>query len=148
MVMASLAGAVIAPGLAAATLAQDQGPATKAGQKLDEVGRSLKRGLQDAGESLRSQFARARESVHNMGIESRVYGRLHWDKLLADAALDIQNQNGVVILRGTVANAKAKARALELAKETVGVIQVVDQLAGEAPAKSAPATLSDATTKS
>ncbi|MGB0069264.1 MAG: BON domain-containing protein, partial [Isosphaeraceae bacterium] len=49
---------------------QDQGPAEKAGSKLDEAGRSFKKGLEDARDAVREQFARARGSVHNMDVAS------------------------------------------------------------------------------
>jgi len=65
-----------------------------------------------------------------MGIESRVYGRIHWDKALNDATIELTaTEDGVITLNGTVADSKAKAKAVELTKDTVGVIKVVDQLA-------------------
>ena len=65
-----------------------------------------------------------------MGVESRVYGRIHWDKALNDASIDLTvTADGVITLTGTVADAKAKARAVDLTKETVGVTKVVDTLA-------------------
>src|SRR5438552_1173354 len=65
---------------------QEPGPGEKAGGKLDEAGKSIKRGLQEAGEAIREQFAKVRDSVHNMGVMTRVYGRLHWDKALTSSA--------------------------------------------------------------
>ena len=47
--------------------------------------------------------------------------------------------DGAVTLTGSVADAKAKARAVELTRETVGVSKVVDTLAiRPAPATSGP----------
>lgn len=65
-----------------------------------------------------------------MGVESRVYGRLHWDKALNEATIELTaTEAGVVTLNGSVDSPKAKARAVELAKDTVGVTEVVDRLA-------------------
>ena len=135
-------------GMCAARAQQDQGPGEKAGGKLDQAGRSIRKGLEEAGDAIREQFSRTRESVHSMGVAARVYGRLHWDKQLTSSTLDIDVKEGVATLRGSVPTAKAKARALELTRETVGVIQVIDQLAVEPPPRNVPATSSDPTTKS
>jgi hyperosmotically inducible protein len=62
-------------------------------------------------------------------VESRVYGRIHWDKALTDAMIELETQqDGVVTMRGVVPSASAKAKAVTLAQETFGVTQVVDQL--------------------
>jgi osmotically-inducible protein OsmY len=127
---------------------QEQGPGEKAGGRLDQAGRSIRKGLEEAGDAIRGQFSRARDAVHNMGVASRVYGRLHWDKLLTSSTLDLDVKNGVATLRGSVPSAKAKERALELTRETVGVTRVIDQLAIEPPPQNVPATSSDPTTKS
>ena len=82
-----------------------------------------------------------------MGVASRVYGRLHWDKALETSTLDLEVNNGVATLRGEVPERKAKARAVELARETVGITQVIDQLAIQPPSQTAPATSTDSTAK-
>src|SRR5258708_36050063 len=72
---------------------QQEGVATKAAEKLDDVGRAIKKGFLNAeetvrdglnktGETVREGFAKTRDSVQGMGILSRVYGRVHWDKAL------------------------------------------------------------------
>jgi hyperosmotically inducible protein len=139
---------VVSLGLGAGRAQQDQGPGEKAGGKLDQAGRSIRKGLEQAGDTIREQFSRTRDSVHNMGVASRVYGRLHWDKLLTSSTLDLDVNNGVATLRGSVPTAKARERAVELARETVGVTRVIDQLAVQPPPQNVPATSSDPTTKS
>jgi len=134
-------------GLGAAWAQQDQGPAEKAGSKLDEAGRSFRKGLEDARDAIREQFTRVRASVHNMDVASRGYGRLHWDKTLTTSTLDLDVQGGVATLRGAVPNAKAKAKAVELAEDTVGISKVIDQLTIQQPPRTTPDTSSDATPK-
>ena len=64
-----------------------------------------------------------------MNVEARVYGRLHWDKLLTTSSLSLSVEaRGIATLRGAVPNAEAKKRAVELAANTVGVSRVIDQL--------------------
>jgi hypothetical protein len=112
----------------------DKGPGQKVGEKIDGAVQDIKSGFRKAGEATREEFARAKNSVHNMGVEGRVYSRLHWDKALNDASIDLSTgSDGVLTLNGTVADANAKKRAVELAESTVGVTRVVDQLAIKPP---------------
>lgn len=117
----------------------------KVGEALDRAGQAIRRGVGDAGEAIQHGFARTRTAVHNMGVESRVYGRLHWDKALTDSMIELDTeQNGAVTMRGVVPSAAAKVKAVTLAQETVGVTQVVDQLTiGQVPV---PATETTTTT--
>ena len=130
--------ALLALGWASAGSAQGTGK--KVGEKLDEVGREIKGGLGRAGDAAKEQYGRAKQSVQNMSVEARIYGRIHWDKALNDALIDLTvTSDGAVTMTGSVADAKAKARAVELARETVGVTKVVDTLAiRPAPATSGP----------
>jgi hyperosmotically inducible protein len=115
--------------------AQEPGTAQKVGEKLDEAGQAVRRGVGRAGDAVKEQFERAKKSIHAMGVEGRVYGRLHWDKMLENATLDVAvAKDGTVTLTGTVANLAAKAKAVQLASDTSGVTRVVDQLAIPAPA--------------
>ena len=124
--------AVAALGLTWAYAGRAQEPSTgqKVGEKIDGAVQDIKSGFRKAGNAAKEQFAKARTSVHNMGVESRVYGRIHWDKALNDATIELTStEDGVITLNGTVADAKAKIKAIDLTKDTVGVTKVVDQLA-------------------
>jgi osmotically-inducible protein OsmY len=108
--------------------AQQEGAGQKAGEKLDEVGRKIKRGLNKAEEAVRESFHKTRESVHSMGVAARVYGRLHWDKALQSSTLNVKVEEGVATLTGSVPTAEARTKAVNLAADTVGVNKVVDEL--------------------
>ncbi len=108
--------------------AQQEGAGEKAGEKLDEVGRKIKKGIDKAEQAVREQFHKTRESVHSMGVAARVYGRLHWDKALHNSTLHVKVEEGVATLTGSVPTADAKTKAVTLAAETVGVTKVVDEL--------------------
>jgi hypothetical protein len=127
-------GAVAVGLLALATIfwsgigrAQQDAP-QKPGTKLEDVGRAIKKGLDKTREAVREEFAKTREAVHDMSVESRVYGRLHWDKGLNSAVLDLKIENGILTLRGSVSSSEAKTKAVTLARDTVGVTKVTDQL--------------------
>jgi len=130
-------------------VAQDppsKGTGKRIGEALDGAVQGIEKGARRTGETIRDQFARARTSVHNMGVSSRVYSRLHWDKALNTSQIDLEvKEDGVTTLRGAVVDAKAKARALELAQDTVGVSRVVDQLTIQ-PASEADTTTTTTTT--
>jgi hyperosmotically inducible protein len=98
------------------------GTAAKIGEKID-------RGLNEIGSELSQAWADVRKSVEKMGVQGRVYGRLHWDKALEGAKVDINvRDNQVVVLSGNVASAAAKEKAEQLARDTVGVNSVVNEL--------------------
>lgn len=93
------------------------------------IGEKLDRGLNQLGETLRKGWADIRKSVDELTVQGRVYGRLRWDKSLANAPIEIAVQNeNVVTLSGSVADEAAHATAVKLAQDTIGVRQVVDHL--------------------
>ena len=119
--------------------AASEGAAAKAGEKLDELGRAIRRSIIDAedtvreglnrtGETVRDGFARTKESVQGMGLVPRVYGRLHWDKALHASPLFVKAEGGTVTIRGTVPDEAAKAKVISLVKDTFGVTRVIVQL--------------------
>ena len=113
------------------------GAAEKTGGALDNAGRRIRRGLGDAADSVQRGWDRTKAGVHNMGVESRLYGRLHWDKALTAAPIQVEiRSGGVAVLRGSVSDAAAKAKAEALAADTVGVVQVVSELAVAPPTPS------------
>jgi hyperosmotically inducible protein len=125
-------GIALAAGTSFAQAPQDRPNGTigqKVGEALDRTGQAVRQGVGGAADTIKGGFAKSRDAVHNMGLEARIYGRIHWDKALTDAPIELDaQQGGVVILRGAVASAEAKAKAVALAQDTVGVLQVVDQL--------------------
>jgi len=95
----------------------------------EQIGAQIDRGFDKLGDNLREGWASLQKTVDNFNVQARVYSRLHWDKQLVDAELDVDVQeNGVILLRGVVADAKAKTRATTLAENTVGVNKLLNQL--------------------
>jgi osmotically-inducible protein OsmY len=148
-VVTTMAGlTVVALGLSAGVgRAQQPGVAEQFGEKLDNVGRGIVRGAQDVSDSVRKRFDTVRSEVSRMGVQPRVYSRLHWDKTLSTAHIEVHMlRDGVVLLRGTVPDAAAKAHAVALARDTRDVTGVVDELETVIPANApAPAPAPAAT---
>ncbi|MGP0065775.1 MAG: BON domain-containing protein [Isosphaeraceae bacterium] len=103
-------------------------------EKLDSAVESVKKGAQNAADAVKEQYHRATESVHGLGEQGRIYARFHWDKHLQQADIDIDVKGTTATLSGTVPTAKAKAKAIELAEDTVGIEKVIDHLTVTAPA--------------
>lgn len=122
-------GALVVVGVLAATGTAQQGVVEKAGQKLDDVGRGLRRGFMDISEGFRTRFEGVRADVHRMGVQPRVYSRIHWDKALYESKLEVHvMRNGSVLLRGMVPDEAARKRAVMLAQTTAEVTGVIDEL--------------------
>jgi osmotically-inducible protein OsmY len=117
---------------AALTIASGWSVLSARGQEVDEetIRETIERGVSRVGEELRRGWAEVRTAVDKLGVQGRVYGRLHWDKALTDATIDIQVlDDHRVVLKGSVPNARAKTKAVRLTEDTVGVTSVVDELA-------------------
>jgi osmotically-inducible protein OsmY len=96
----------------------------------ERVGESVDRGLTRLGEKIRKTWAEFRKSVDELSVQGRVYARVRWDKALANAPIEITvEEENVVTLKGSVPNEVAHRTAVQLARDTVGVGRVVDQLA-------------------
>lgn len=105
-------------------------------EKAKNAVTSIKKGALSAEEAVKEKFAQAKAGVVKMGVEARVYGRLHWDKALTEAKIELHSPSpGLIVLTGTVPTEKARAKAAELAADTVGVTQVTNTLvlSGGAP---------------
>lgn len=110
-------------GAATLSMGGDEGVGEQIGKKIDTGLSELKKDLQEGWEHIR-------QSLNEMGVQGRVYGRLHWDKSLEHASIDINIQNGdVVVLKGTVPTSQAKMKAETLANETIGVGSGINELA-------------------
>jgi hypothetical protein len=117
--------------LGAALLSIVECPIARAEPPQDEesLGQKLDRRLDKLGRELRHGWAEVRASIDRMGVQGRVYGRLHWDKDLANATIDIEvREDKSVVLKGSVPTESAKSKAVQLAQDTTGVHEVVDEL--------------------
>ncbi|HEX3600294.1 MAG TPA: BON domain-containing protein [Lacipirellulaceae bacterium] len=111
-------------------------PPPGAGEK---IGVTVDQGLNTLGDKLRRGWADIRKSVDELGVQGRVYGRLHWDKSIAAAPIEISVQgDNNVTLSGSVPDEAAHMTAVKLAQDTVGVGQVVDHLTVSSPSLTTP----------
>jgi hyperosmotically inducible periplasmic protein len=104
----------------------------KAAEKTTEgvkkgVGKT-EEGLGKAADKTADAVGKAGHAMSDASVTSGVKTGLSGEALLRDSAIDVDTQNHVVTLRGTVASDAAKARAATIAADTKGVTRVVNEL--------------------
>ena len=77
-------------------------------------------------------------SQSDPGVTAAVKTKFAADDTVKAYKIDVDTKDGVVTLAGTVDTAEAKSRAVEVARNTKGVVSVTDQLAVAAPPVAPP----------
>ena len=70
----------------------------------------------------------AKRMAGNAGLTTKIKAKMALDDTIEAARIDVDTTNGGVTLSGTVATEAQRTRAVQLAKETDGVREVVDRL--------------------
>ena len=103
--------------------------AKKVGKKLGRIGKDIKVEAIQISSSVAQKFEDAKSDVQKLPLQHRIYARIHWDKVLHSARIEVHLlKDGVVLLRGTVPNEAARHHALDLASASFGVNAVIDEL--------------------
>ena len=132
--LATSVGIAIIFGSMARQAAAEEGRAESIGEQID-------RGLEQISGKLKKAWQDAKQSVDELGIQGRVYARLRWDKALADQKIEVQVQKKeIVVLTGIVPDEKVLDKAVQLAQDTIGVREVVNQLQVQPRPAAEPAT--------
>jgi len=71
---------------------------------------------------------RAGALLNEGALTAKIKSKMALDDLVRARSIDVTTSGQVVTLSGTVASEAERTRALQLAKETAGVTQVVDRL--------------------
>lgn len=109
------------------------GCSNKDAEQLSRVGRKAMSKLEEAAGGshgrLLTGYQAVRGALCDATLDSRVATRLQWEKTLEDSEIEVQNVSpGTVKLLGRVPDFPQRQRAQEVAQNTVGVIQVVNEL--------------------
>jgi hyperosmotically inducible periplasmic protein len=109
-----------------------KGTAGRVGEKTKDgaakAGEKTKDGAEKVGDKSKEGLSKTGEAITDGWITSRVHSKFLGEDLLKDSDINVDTNNHVVTLRGTVMSAAAKARAVAEAKEVEGVKSVVDHL--------------------
>jgi osmotically-inducible protein OsmY len=80
------------------------------------------------GEKVAVGANEAQRAVGNAGLTTKIKAKMALDDSIQATAIDVDTDGSVVTLTGTVRSEAERVRALQLARETEGVTQVVDRL--------------------
>jgi osmotically-inducible protein OsmY len=81
------------------------------------------------GEKTAEAANRASQMLADGALTAKIKSKMALDDLVQARSIDVSTTNHVVTLRGTVRSVAEHDRAVQLAKETAGVTQVIDKLA-------------------
>jgi len=106
-----------------------EGIGERIGKTVDQTMRQIREDGKGVAGQIRAGFEEARAMIDRMGVAGRVYARLRWDKALVGGSIAIDvDRGGLTTVRGTVPTETAKAKAIELTRQTIGVENVRDEL--------------------
>jgi osmotically-inducible protein OsmY len=94
----------------------------------EKVGEKTKDGAVKVYDKTKEGVSKTGENITDGWITSRVHSKFVGEDLLKDSDINVDTQDHIVTLKGTVMSQAARARAVEQAKEVEGVRRVVDQL--------------------
>jgi osmotically-inducible protein OsmY len=106
--------------------AEKVGGKTKDG--AEKVGEKTKEGAGKVGEKGKEGLSKTGEVITDGWITSRISAKFVNEDLLKDSNINVDTDNHVVTLHGTVLTAAGRRRAVEVAKEVEGVHRVVDRM--------------------
>jgi hyperosmotically inducible protein len=104
--------------------------ADRAGDKAENAADRAGDKAERAGDKTASATKKTGRAVDDGWIKSKIYAQYmaDWNTVLDDSDIDVDVENNVVTLNGTVKSAEAKAKAVATAKATDGVKSVKDNL--------------------
>ena len=98
--------------------------------KAERAGEKTAAAAERAGDRTAAAGRGAGRAVDDGWIKSKIYAQYlaDWNTVLNDSDIDVDVNNNMVTLNGTVKSAEAKAKAVSIAKATDGVKGVKDNL--------------------
>jgi osmotically-inducible protein OsmY len=111
----------------------------KTGDAVETAGQKSKDAAETAGEKTKDAVDKAAEKTGDAAVKSgaavsdawittKIHAKFVDEDLLSDSHIDVDTDDHVVTLNGTVKSAAGRARAVEIARMTDGVTKVVDNL--------------------
>jgi hyperosmotically inducible protein len=96
---------------------------------VDDVDRERARQTgAEIGENVAAGAERAQRALTEGSLTAKIKSKMALDDTVEAAQVDIDTNGSIVTLRGSVDSQAARARAVQLARETAGVTSVVDEL--------------------
>ena len=92
-----------------------------------DVAHARERGA-EIGEDAAKTAAAVRETVGEAAITSKIKAKMALDDAVRARSIDVSTSGSTVTLSGTVRSSAERERAVRLARETNGVVSVIDRL--------------------
>lgn len=108
--------------------AKTKAGAEKTKEGAEKVGEKTKEGAGTVADKTKEGASKTGEAITDGWITTRVKSKFVGEDLLKNSDINVDTNDHVVTLKGTVTSAAARARAVEQAKEVEGVHRVVDLL--------------------
>jgi len=102
--------------------------AVKTKEGAEKLGEKTKEGAGKVADKTKEGVSKTGEVITDAWITTRVKSKFVGEDLLKDSDINVDTNDHVVTLKGTVMSAAGRARAVAQAKEVEGVHRVVDQL--------------------
>lgn len=104
--------------------------AERAEDKAQRAGEKTANAAERAGDKAAAAGRSTGRAIDDGWIKSKIYAQYlaDWNTVLNDSDIDVDVNNNMVTLNGTVKSAEAKAKAVSIAKATDGVKGVKDNL--------------------
>jgi len=102
--------------------------ATKTKEAVKKGVGKTEEGVGKAADKTADAVGKAGDNLGDAAVTTSVKAGLSDEPLLRESSIDVDTNDHVVTLKGTVASAAAKARAAAIASNTKGVTRVVNQL--------------------
>ena len=120
----------IAPARGSSAANKAERAADRAEDKAQRAGEKTANAAERAADKTAAAGRSAGRAVDDGWIKSKIYAQYlaDWNTVLNDSNIDVDVNNNMVTLNGTVKSAEAKAKAVSIAKATDGVKGVKDNL--------------------
>jgi osmotically-inducible protein OsmY len=92
-----------------------------------DVNAARERGA-EVGEKVAVAAAKVRDEAQEAALTSKIKAKMVLDDTIKARAIDVTTEGTTVTMSGTVRSVAERDRAVQLARETAGVTQVVDRL--------------------
>ena len=102
--------------------------AEKTKEGADKAWEKTKEGAGTVADKTKEGVSKTGEVITDAWITTRVKSKFVGEDLLKGSDINVDTNDHVVTLKGTVSSGAEHDRAVQLAKETAGITQVVDQL--------------------
>ena len=127
-IIVDLASASKTTGTAGTIKEKTKEGAAKTKEGAEKVAEKTKEGASKVADKTKEGLSKTGEVITDGWITTRVKSKFVGEDLLKDSEINVDTNDHVVTLKGTVVSAAGRARAVAQAKEVEGVHKVVDML--------------------